>query len=62
MNEHICASALYYYDEENIAPSYLAFRELVNAEILMNQADQHRQNGFLAVYGIEDQWGKCSRH
>jgi hypothetical protein len=26
-NEHICATALYYYDNENIAPSRLAFRQ-----------------------------------
>jgi hypothetical protein len=58
MNEHICASALYYYDEENISLSYLAFREPVDAETLMSQAEKHRQYGFCAVYGIEDDRGK----
>lgn len=27
LNEHICAAALYYYDEENITASHLAFRQ-----------------------------------
>lgn len=27
MNEHICATALYYYDNENITESHLAFRQ-----------------------------------
>lgn len=58
MNEHICASALYYYDEDNITPSYLAFREHVEPEILMNRAEQHREWGLCAVYGINDYWGE----
>ncbi|KAK3718746.1 hypothetical protein LTR37_004965 [Vermiconidia calcicola] len=32
LNEHICASALLYYDNVNITDSYLAFRERVDAE------------------------------
>ncbi|TFK66459.1 hypothetical protein BDN72DRAFT_145431 [Pluteus cervinus] len=28
MNEHICASAIYYYDNDNISPSSLAFRQM----------------------------------
>ena len=31
MNEHICASALYYYDEENIDESHIAFRQPIDA-------------------------------
>ena len=58
LNEHICASALYYYDEENITPSYLAFREGVDRDILMEQAEQSREWGFCAVYCIEDHWGE----
>ncbi|KAF8061697.1 hypothetical protein FPV67DRAFT_292644 [Lyophyllum atratum] len=27
LNEHICASAMYYYDKANITPSHLAFRQ-----------------------------------
>ena len=32
LNEHICASALLYYDNDNITESYLAFRERVDAD------------------------------
>jgi len=31
LNEHICATALYYYDSENITDSYLAFRTCVDS-------------------------------
>lgn len=34
LNEHICASALYYYDSRNVSDSYLAFRELVDRSAL----------------------------
>ena len=57
MNEHICASALYYYDEENITPSYLAFREFVDRDILNDRAEQNREYGLCTVYGINDTWG-----
>ncbi|KAF8330212.1 hypothetical protein F5887DRAFT_97981 [Amanita rubescens] len=32
LNEHICATALYYYDNENITPSHLAFRQFVHTD------------------------------
>ncbi|KAI6900471.1 hypothetical protein KC318_g8352 [Hortaea werneckii] len=32
LNEHICASALYYYDSENITDSHLSFREAMDIE------------------------------
>lgn len=34
LNEHICATALYYYDCENITDSSLAFRETMNDDAL----------------------------
>lgn len=34
MNEHIVATALYYYDSENVSDSHLAFREPVDSEDL----------------------------
>lgn len=36
LNEHICASALYYYDEENVSPSHLAFRQSLDAWKMQN--------------------------
>jgi hypothetical protein len=35
LNEHICASAIYYYDEENITENALAFRHTVDEETLI---------------------------
>jgi hypothetical protein len=32
LNEHICATALYYYDSENVVDSFLAFRENVDSD------------------------------
>ncbi|KAH6684976.1 hypothetical protein F5X68DRAFT_21397 [Plectosphaerella plurivora] len=54
MNEHICATALYYYDNENITPSHLAFRTVANAEDLMmdlryEQSDLYSINGTFAI-------------
>ena len=34
LNEHICASALYYYDSENITDSFLAFRHQIDSDTL----------------------------
>lgn len=45
LNERICASALYYYDSENITESFLAFRQKVTGEdgdFLMKAYDQVR--------------------
>ncbi|KAH7347336.1 hypothetical protein B0T11DRAFT_359664 [Plectosphaerella cucumerina] len=54
MNEHICATALYYYDNENITPSHLAFRTVANEEDLQlelgyEQSDFHSINGTFAI-------------
>lgn len=35
LNEHICATALYYYDEENLTESSLAFRQTIDSEEMM---------------------------
>lgn len=32
LNEHICATALYYYDQQNITESHIAFRQSVDTE------------------------------
>lgn len=37
LNEHICATALYYYDSENISDSYLSFRTRANEEDMMGE-------------------------
>jgi hypothetical protein len=40
LNEHICATALYYYDEENITASHLAFRQAIDCEELVMKPAQ----------------------
>lgn len=55
-NEHVIASALYYYDSENITDSYLAFREGVDRDELQ-EYEQHRYQALMQIYGIKDSWG-----
>ena len=44
MNEHICATALYYLDSENVTPSSLSFRmqtsDDVNYQVSIDQSAQ----------------------
>ena len=66
-NEHICASALYYYDSSNVTESHLAFRESVNQNFLsLNKYsdyvfppgpewEQNRYNGLIEIYGLADE-------
>ena len=57
-NEHICASALYYYDSANITDSHLAFRENVNHEYLDASwtpgptYEQHCYEALLEIFGL----------
>jgi Protein of unknown function (DUF4246) len=57
-NEHICASALYYYDSVNITSSYLAFRQRSSTEDIDNRKIRYPQNTsswLTEVFGCEDQ-------
>jgi hypothetical protein len=61
-NEHICASALYYYDSSNVTDSYLAFRENANAQYLTLLGDyefspgpgyeQSKFQSLVAIFGL----------
>lgn len=54
LNEHICASALYYYDSDNITDSYLAFREATSTEHLSEKPYEQSDYGhFERLYGIQ---------
>ena len=44
LNEHICASALYYYDQDNITDSMLEFRQKVSGEDIIGAAYGQVQN------------------
>ncbi|KAF2208895.1 hypothetical protein CERZMDRAFT_114238 [Cercospora zeae-maydis SCOH1-5] len=55
INEHICASALYYYDSSNITDSYLSFREATHIEHLEDKGyEQGDYEHLERVYGIEN--------
>ncbi|KAL0574584.1 hypothetical protein V5O48_007369 [Marasmius crinis-equi] len=59
LNEHICASAIYYYDQDNITTTRLAFRQLTgheDLETLMYEQDDHA--GFEELFGVK-QHGPC---
>ena len=54
LNEHICASALYYYDSENISDSYLSFRQATDAEWLEQKPYEQNDHEHLSMlYGVE---------
>ncbi len=40
LNEHICATAIYYYDSENVTDSFLEFRQHVDAEDMVMKPEQ----------------------
>ncbi|KAL2753308.1 hypothetical protein ACRALDRAFT_2029173 [Sodiomyces alcalophilus JCM 7366] len=59
LNEHICATALYYYDNHNITPSHLAFRTQADREGL-SVALPYEQNVFRPItltFAIDDAQG-----
>ncbi|KAF9519028.1 hypothetical protein BS47DRAFT_1388452 [Hydnum rufescens UP504] len=57
VNEHICASALYYYDSVNITSSYLAFRQrpsTADADYPSINYPQNSLSWLMKVFGCED--------
>jgi hypothetical protein len=58
LNEHICATALYYYDQDNITDSYLSFRQTIDAEAMTMKTAQHEYNSLEKYYGVEQE-GPC---
>jgi hypothetical protein len=53
LNEHICATALYYYDNENITNSHLAFRQSCIDSTLEMGYEQDEHDFMSAVFGCE---------
>ncbi|KAF8802211.1 hypothetical protein BYT27DRAFT_7235520 [Phlegmacium glaucopus] len=54
VNEHICATALYYYSNENIEPSNLAFRQQSNTKAIYEmEYEQDYHDWFPAIFGCE---------
>lgn len=57
MNEHICATAVYYYDSENIANGQLAFRQQSSKEDAENV--QYPDDGLETSHWLGDVFGAC---
>ncbi|KIW04027.1 uncharacterized protein PV09_04850 [Verruconis gallopava] len=55
LNEHICATALYYYDQENITDSYLSFRQSIDVEELTMKPAQSEYTSLEAYFGVEQE-------
>ncbi|KAK1225615.1 hypothetical protein PQX77_011442 [Marasmius sp. AFHP31] len=54
LNEHICASAIYYYDQSNVTESRLAFRQLTEGQVIEEmEYDQDDYEGLEELFGIE---------
>ncbi|KAJ8081608.1 hypothetical protein PM082_007454 [Marasmius tenuissimus] len=54
LNEHICASAIYYYDQSNITESRLAFRQLTKGYELEDiEYPQDDYEGIETLFGIK---------
>lgn len=54
LNEHICATALYYYDSVNIEDSKLAFRLPINAEAMVMKPAQSEWEAAEALFGVRN--------
>ena len=55
LNEHICATALYYYDNENITDSHLAFRTRVEADNSFDLTyEQSDYEGIEEIFGAKN--------
>lgn len=52
LNEHICATALYYYEQDNITDSHLAFRHEYDVEEMTMIPAQSEYTSCEAYYGI----------
>ncbi|KAF8154436.1 hypothetical protein B0H34DRAFT_523156 [Crassisporium funariophilum] len=55
MNEHICATALYYYDNENITDSRIAFRQQTETNIDHITYEQGERSWLREIFGCEDE-------
>ncbi|KAB8256690.1 hypothetical protein BDV32DRAFT_141025 [Aspergillus pseudonomiae] len=54
LNEHICATAIYYYDSENITENRLAFRQRAARRIISDMPYEQSRHEFLqAIFGLD---------
>ncbi|KAF2739548.1 hypothetical protein EJ04DRAFT_484494 [Polyplosphaeria fusca] len=57
LNEHICATALYYYDSDNVTDSYLGFRQSFDTEAMVMKPAQSEYSSLEAYYGVSQNGG-----
>ncbi|KAL6230446.1 hypothetical protein BDW75DRAFT_244797 [Aspergillus navahoensis] len=57
LNERICATAIYYYDSENITENTLSFRHRANTEYLQEVSYEQGDFKFLRAFGFEPDVG-----
>ncbi|KAL4867786.1 hypothetical protein BDV12DRAFT_112511 [Aspergillus spectabilis] len=57
LNERICATAIYYYDSENITDNTLSFRHRADNEYVRDVSYEQGQFQFLRVFGFEPDVG-----
>lgn len=55
MNERICASAIYYFDQENITDSHLALRQSINQEEVIMMPEQNEFASLEAYLGVDNE-------
>ncbi|KAK5715592.1 hypothetical protein LTR15_010237 [Elasticomyces elasticus] len=55
LNEHICATALFYYDSSNISDSYLEFQHNVDEERMRSKSQQHEYEAAEDLYGVKQE-------
>ncbi|KAE8372201.1 hypothetical protein BDV26DRAFT_298060 [Aspergillus bertholletiae] len=56
LNEHICATAIYYYDSENITSSSLSFRQRASTYCMSDLYPEQDRHDFLQkVYGFPEE-------
>ncbi|TFK62408.1 hypothetical protein BDN72DRAFT_932523 [Pluteus cervinus] len=54
LNEHICATAFYYYDNDNVTSSHLAFRQRTDEEVAIEIGyEQYHHDWLPAVFGCD---------
>jgi hypothetical protein len=62
LNEHICATALYYYDSDNVSDNFLDFRETVWAEDIDDVPyEQSRYDHLEQLFDVEN-GGRAVQH
>ncbi|KAK4456708.1 hypothetical protein QBC42DRAFT_351071 [Cladorrhinum samala] len=55
LHERICATAIYYYDQDNITDSHLAFRQVMDTEEILMVPEQSEFSSLEAFLGIQNE-------